>query len=70
MLPDVKPLLQGKQKAFFGAWRAEAVVMWEVQRGAGTVLALTWGHGEEDWNDPVFRQLVTDSVDYLASLDK
>ncbi len=65
-LPGVKPLLKGKQRAFFGAWRAEAVVMWEVQRGAGTLLALTWGHGDEDWSDPVFRQLLIDSVDYLA----
>lgn len=65
-LPQVKPLIRGKQRAFFGAWRAESVVMWEVQRGAGTLMGLTWGHGEKDWNDPVFRQLLTDSVNYLA----
>ncbi|MEH6593315.1 MAG: ThuA domain-containing protein [Halioglobus sp.] len=58
---NVKPLLQGKQG------RDEAIVMWLAARGGSEIIGLTLGHGEEEWNDPVFRALVVDALAYLAS---
>ena len=29
-------------------------------------MGLTLGHGEQDWSDPVFRDLLTGGVNYLS----
>lgn len=45
--------------------KAEAIVMWQVPQGKSEVLGLSLGHGEEEWNQPEFQNLVIDGVNYL-----
>ena len=68
---DVIPLLRGTQESTFLSWltssETESVVMWQAPRGNGIVMGLTIGHSTEEWQDPVFLQLIGDSVDYLLT---
>lgn len=57
--PGVQPLLMGEQDG------EEAIVMWLAPRGASQVLGLTLGHADDEWSDPVFLQLLADSVNFL-----
>ena len=59
--PDVVPLLRGKQGD------EEAIVAWLAPRGKSQVMGLTLGHADEEWGDPVFLQLLSNSVNFLIS---
>ena len=57
----VVPLLYGSQG------EDSAIVMWTVQRGKGQIIGVTLGHADAEWQDPVFLQLLADSIDWLAN---
>ncbi|WP_170287458.1 ThuA domain-containing protein [Halioglobus maricola] len=59
LTPDVVPLLRGIQR------NNEEVVMWLAPRGEGQIIGLTLGHNDDEWDDPVFRELLKSAVDYL-----
>ena len=61
LTPDVEPLLMGRQGG------DEAIVMWLAPRGESQLIGLTLGHGAREWQDPVFRQLLVDSVEFLMA---
>ncbi len=56
---DITPLAVGRQG------KDEAIVMWLAPRGKGQIVGLTLGHGADEWNDPVFRSLLINGVNYL-----
>lgn len=59
--PDVRPLLHGVQGD------DKAIAMWLAPRGKGQVIGLTLGHNDDEWQDPVFRALLRDAVNYLLA---
>ncbi len=61
--PGVVPLLQGRQGG------DSAVVGWEASRGKSRIIGLTLGHNSDEWQDPVFVNLLTNSVTYLMGDD-
>ena len=60
MTADTVPLLKGVQG------KSEAVVMWSAPRGKSQIIGLSIGHGNADWQEEVFQNLLTDAVNYLA----
>lgn len=61
LTPDVIPLVIGHQS------RDEAIVMWLAPRGGSQIIGLTLGHEDAEWQDPVFRQLLQNGVNFLAN---
>lgn len=57
-----KELTEEEKKS---AKKESAIVMWEVVQGKGKVLGLTLGHGEGEWNQVEFQNLIIDGVNYL-----
>jgi len=45
----------------------ESVVMWLSPRGKSRIIGLTLGHADPEWDDPVFHNLVVDSVNFLIA---
>ncbi len=41
------------------------VVIWIMSQGASRVLALTLGHKDDEWRDPVFLKLLENGVNFL-----
>ena len=59
--PDVVALIQGKQG------KDEAIVAWLAPRGKSQVMGLTLGHDSDEWEDPVFLQLLSNAVNFLIA---
>ncbi len=60
----VVPLIEGTQG------NAKAVVLWSCPQGKSQVMGLTVGHGVDDWKSEPYKNLLTDSVNYLIANPK
>ena len=58
-----KELTDAEKKS---AKKDEAIVMWEVPQGKSKVIGLTLGHGEGEWNQSEFQNILIDTVNYMV----
>lgn len=61
--PDVVPLVHGVQGD------DKAIAVWLAPRGEGSIIGVTLGHADEEWDDPVFRDLLKSAVNYLLAAE-
>lgn len=57
---NTKILLEGKQG------EAEAAILWQHPLGKSKAVSFTLGHGIEEWSQPEFQTILSNSVKYLA----
>ena len=69
--PGTVPLLEGSQESTILGWLMSSdersIIMWETPQDAGTIIGITLGHSDKEWQDPVFMRLLKNSVEYLAA---
>lgn len=47
--------------------KKSSTVLWEHPLGKSKVISFTLGHSNEEWKQPEFQQIITNSVNYLAA---